>query len=106
MRKKNYPIANHDNEFSFDNLFVGQLVPSLLQLQRNFEVPCEGAYISTDVENVTILSEPVTDEQILKANAPYLYIDGVKRGTIVLFDTDGTPFIYDKTATKRYLTLS
>lgn len=103
---KKYSIANHDNDFSFDNLFVGQLVSSLLQMQRNFEVPCEGAYLSTDVENVVRLSEPVTDEQMLKANVPYLYIDGVKRGTIVLFDTDGTPFIYDNTGKKRYLTLS
>ena len=103
---KKYDIANHDNDFSFDNLFVGQLVSSLLQMQRNFEVPCDGAYLSTDVENVTRLSEPVTDEQMLKANVPYLYIDGIKRGTIVLFDTDGTPFIYDNTGTKRYLTLS
>ena len=102
---KKYSIANHDNDFSFDNLFAGQFVASLIQLQRNFEIPCEGACISTDVENVTRLSEPVTDEQMLKANAPYLYIDGVKRGTIVLFDTDGTPFIYDNTGTKRYLTL-
>lgn len=102
---KKYSIANHDNDFSFDNLFAGQFVASLIQLQRNFEIPCEGACISTDVENVTILSEPVTDEQMLKANVPYFYIDGIKRGTIVLFDTDGTPFIYDSTGTKRYLTL-
>lgn len=103
---KKYDIANHDNDFSFDNLFVGQLVASFLQLQRNFEIPCDGVCISTDVENVTRLSEPVTDEQMLKANVPYLYIDGIKRGTIVLFDTDGTPFIYDNTGTKKYLTLS
>lgn len=103
---KKYRIGNHDNDFSFDNLFVGQLVASFLQLQRNFEIPCDGVCISTDVENVVILSEPVTDEQMLKANVPYLYIDGVKRGTIVLFDTDGTPFIYDNTGKKRYLTLS
>lgn len=102
---KKYSIANHDNDFSFDNLFAGQFVASLIQLQRNFEIPCEGACISTDVENVTRLSEPVTDEQMLKANVPYFYIDGIKRGTIVLFDTDGTPFIYDSTGTKRYLTL-
>lgn len=103
---KKYRIGNHDNDFSFDNLFVGQLVASFLQLQRNFEIPCDGVCISTDVENVVRLSEPVTDEQMLKANVPYLYIDGVKRGTIVLFDTDGTPFIYDNTGKKRYLTLS
>lgn len=103
---KKYRIGNHDNDFSFDNLFVGQLVASFLQLQRNFEIPCDGVCISTDVENVVKLSEPVTDEQMLKANVPYLYIDGVKRGTIVLFDTDGTPFIYDNTGKKRYLTLS
>ena len=103
---KKHHIGNHDNDFSFDNLFVGQLVASFLQLQRNFEIPCDGVCISTDVENVVRLSEPVTDELMLKANVPYLYIDGVKRGTIVLFDTDGTPFIYDNTGKKRYLTLS
>lgn len=102
---KKYEIANKDNDFSFDNLFVGQLVTALHQLQRNYEVPTDGAYISTDVEYTSILSEPVSDEQMLKSFAPYLFINGEKRGAIVLFDTDGTPFIYDKDGNKRILSL-
>lgn len=100
---KKYEIANKDNDFSFDNLFVGQLVTALHQLQRNYEVPTDGAYISTDVEYTSILSEPVSDEQMLKSFSPYLFINGEKRGAIVLFDTDGTPFIYDKDGNKRIL---
>ena len=97
---KNYKIGNFDNEFMFDLMQVGQMSIERLGLYPNFNIPSEGAYLSTDIDFTGVRSDPVTDDQLVKASVPYLYIDGVKRGTIVLYDTDGTPFIYDKNGNK------
>jgi hypothetical protein len=84
----------------FDLMQVGQMSIERLGLYPNFNIPSEGAYLSTDIDFTGVRSDPVTDDQLVKASVPYLYIDGVKRGTIVLYDTDGTPFIYDKNGNK------
>lgn len=101
---KKYDIARHDNEFNIDKLFTGNLISTLIQLQPNFEMPTQGAYISTDVDYTGVRTEN-TDEQWMRAFAPYFYVNGEKRGTIVLFDEDGTPYIYDKNGNKRTINI-
>lgn len=103
---KYYEIGNHDNDFVFDEAFIGRLISAIIQLRPNFELPSEGAYISTDVEYTGVRTSPITDTQLLRAFAPYLYINGEKRGTVVLFDENGTPFIYDQSGNKRIINIS
>jgi hypothetical protein len=104
---KKHKIANYDNEFSFDFLSSTQMKTDMLALRPNFNIPNKGTFLSTDIDYTGVRSEPVSDLQLTRANVPYLYINGEKRGTIVLFDeTDGTPFIYDKNGNKRTIVLS
>ena len=95
-----YNIGNYDNEFSFDTLFAGQLTTSIQRFQPNFEVPTNGAFLSTDIDYTGTRTSPISDEQMLRANVPYFYVNGEKRGTIVLYDENDVPFIYDKQGNK------
>lgn len=103
---KAFMISNFNNTFTFENLLAYKITPKVIELVRNFNVPTTGAYISTDQENVNVLGDTPTTEELQRAYAPYLWIDGVKVGTVVLFDDSGAPFIVNKNGEKKLLTIS
>lgn len=103
---KAYMISNFNNNFMFEKLTASWLTPKLIELSRNFNVPTVGAYISTDQENFAVLGATPTVEELQRAYAPHLYIDGLKYGTFVLFDESGAAFIFDKTGTKKLINLT
>ncbi len=100
-----YKIGNYNNEFQFDKVQAGEITSHLLELLPNFNIPQIGACLSTDVENAVFRSETPALLDILKGWSPYFYIDGVKRGCIVLYDENDAPFIFDKNGNKRLLNL-
>lgn len=100
-----YKIGNYNNEFQFDKVQAGEITSHLLELLPNFNIPQIGACLSTDVENAVFRSETPALLDILKGWSLYFYIDGVKRGCIVLYDENDAPFIFDKNGNKRLLNL-
>lgn len=100
-----YKIGNYNNEFQFDKVQTGEITSYLLELLPNFNIPQVGACLSTDVDNAVFRNDPPALLDILKGWSPYLYINGVKRGCIVLYDENDAPFIFDKNGNKRLLNL-
>lgn len=105
ITSKRYEIGNHDNDFMFDYASIGQLITPLLEIMRNFNVPSTGACLSTDID-YTFIHETPTYDELMRSFAPYFYYNGQKCGTIVLFDNNGDPYIYDREGNKRYLTIN
>lgn len=102
--KENSPTINgyieenpyYNSDVVFDTCFAGEMSTQLLELKRNYNLPNKGMYISTDID----FYEKTSD---IKGLIPYLYFNGEKIGTVVLYDTDGSPFIYLKDGTKKVL---
>ena len=102
--KANSPTINgyieknpyYNSDVVFDTCYAGEMSTNLFELKRNYNVPHKGMYLSTDID----FYEKTSD---IKGLIPYLYFNGEKIGTVVLYDTDGSPFIYLKDGTKKVL---
>ena len=103
---KAFMISNFNNTFMFDYLLANRFTPKMIELIRNFNIPTTGAFLSTDQENYDLLSASPTLAELQKAYAPYLWIDGNKAGTMVLFDDAGLAYILDKNGVKKFITLT
>ena len=87
---------HYNSDVVFDTCFAGEMSTQLLELKRNYNLPHKGMYISTDID----FYEKTSD---IKGLVPYLYFNGEKIGTVVLYDDNGNPFIYLKDGTKKVL---
>ena len=102
--KENSPTINgyieenpyYNSDVVFDTCFAGEMSTQLLELKRNYNLPHKGMYISTDID----FYEKTSD---IKGLIPYLYFNGEKIGTVVLYDDAGNPFVYLKDGTKKVL---
>lgn len=87
-----------------DKFRGGEVETNLLKFHRNFNMPKKGLFFSTDVEYYKGLDGNTTDEERIKGLIPYLYFNGKKIGTVVLYDeTTGAPFVYLEDGTKKIL---
>ena len=101
-----YDIARFNNDFRFDYLEADSLYAGGIRLGFETSLPREGSIINTDVELRYGLNGSTNMEDVRKRIVPYLYWNQVKVGTILLYDTDGSPYFYDKNGNKKTLVVN
>lgn len=98
-------IADSDNENiigDFDTVNTGEINTTLIGIGRNSSVPygdTGNIYISTDIE-IAKMWDSVNESDMLESMIPYLYFNGKKVGTVLIYDDDGAYF-FDKDGTKK-----
>jgi hypothetical protein len=87
-----------------DKFRGGELETNLLKFHRNFNIPKKGLFFSTDAEYYKALDGNTMNEERINGLIPYLYFNGEKIGTVILYDeTTGEPFVYLADGTKKIL---
>ncbi len=89
--------GNYNGDIYADTARIGELTANTIELRRNYSLPKSGTHLSTDIDFYDKNND-------IKGLVPYLYRNGEKVGTIVLYDeTSGNPYVFLKDGTKKYL---
>lgn len=100
-------IANYDDKKSenvygeYDVIETGEMNSNIILLHRNESVPINDYSVmcmSTDIDNYTEFSS-INEPEMLKSMIPYLYFNGKKVGTVIMYDDNGAYF-YNKNGVK------
>ena len=96
-----FDIARFNNNFRFDRVETDDLYAGTLRLGYERQLPREGSAINVDAELSYGLDGTTAMDDVRKRIVPYLYWNQQKVGTIVLYDNDGNPYMYDKNGNKK-----
>ena len=90
-----------------DSIKSGLVETDALKVVKSYDVPkdAEGFCFATDIDNHSVLTNE-TYETKKEAVTPYVYYCGNKVGTVVMFDSEGNPFIRDLSGNKRCIQFS
>lgn len=90
-----------------DSIDTSEMATYTFKGKKTYDVPYDqdGFCLATDIDNHTVLSSATTAQKI-EAITPFIYFNGQKVGTVVMFDANNLPYILDLSGTKRYISFT